>query len=57
MPIGYIAQPNLYGRHRDLKKHFARWIGLLLGSILLIGMAAGEEDSFFSQSPRHKSKR
>ena len=37
---------HLHRRRRDLNNRIARWI-VLLSSVLLIGMAAGEEDHFF----------
>ena len=50
MVIEFPTRDNKHGRRRHLKNNLARWIGLLLGSILLIGMAAGEGDSSFARS-------
>jgi pimeloyl-ACP methyl ester carboxylesterase len=50
MRIGSVVRDILCRRRRDLVKNLARWIGLLLGSLLLIGMAASEEDNSFVRS-------
>ena len=55
MRIGSIVGDELHEHGRDLIKHLARWIVLLLGSILLLGMATGEEESIFPQGARSTS--
>jgi pimeloyl-ACP methyl ester carboxylesterase len=51
MPIGFLATHHPLGRRRDLK-HFARWAGLVLGSILFIAIAVVDRDGLLGHSTR-----